>query len=73
MENDLKPCPFCGGEARTGYAINDYNRWGVECTKCGAVVEVATWLGVFDIEENAIKAWNRRANNGRPDKTERRR
>ena len=57
----LKPCPFCGGEARTGFAINDYNRWGVECTRCGATVEVADWCGDYDTEENAIKAWNRRA------------
>lgn len=56
----LKRCPFCGGEARTGFAIYDYNRWGVECTKCGATVEVAEWNGDCDTEENAIKAWNRR-------------
>lgn len=57
---ELKPCPFCGGEARTGYAIHDYNRWGVRCTKCSATVEVEEWRGELDTEENAIKAWNRR-------------
>lgn len=61
---ELKPCPFCGGEAKTGYAIYDYSRWGVSCQKCGAVVEVATWLGVPDTEQEAIKAWNRRYDNG---------
>jgi Lar family restriction alleviation protein len=59
----LRKCPFCGGEAKTGYAINDYNRWGVECNECGATVEVAAWRGVPDTEENAIKAWNRRYEN----------
>jgi Lar family restriction alleviation protein len=58
---ELKPCPFCGGEAETGYAINDYNRWGVICKCCGASVEVEEWKGVEDTEGNAIAAWNRRA------------
>lgn len=59
-EIKLLPCPFCGGEAKTGYAINDYNRWGVICTNCEACVEVAEWKGVADTEENAIRAWNTR-------------
>ena len=57
----LKPCPFCGGEAITGYAIKDYNRWGVYCQNCGALVEVQDWKGIDDSEENAIAAWNHRA------------
>lgn len=61
---ELKPCPFCGGQARIGYAINDYNRWGVSCQNCGCSVEVEDWKGVDDTEENAIAAWNRRADNG---------
>lgn len=60
----LKPCPFCGGEAKTGYAVADYNRWGVYCVECGALVEVEEWKGNPDTEENAIKAWNMRAENG---------
>lgn len=57
---ELKPCPFCGGEAKTGYALDDYNRWGVSCTGCGCIVVVEEWKGVADTEENAIAAWNRR-------------
>lgn len=59
---DLKPCPFCGSEnVRTGFAIYDYNCWGVICNDCGAHIEVQDWKGVEDTEENAIAAWNRRA------------
>ncbi len=59
IEIKLLPCPFCGGEAKTGYAICDYNRWGVYCVDCGAVVEVDDGLEA-DTEENAIKRWNTR-------------
>lgn len=59
-EIKLKPCPFCGGEAKVDYAINDYNRWGVSCNTCGCVVEVG--FGDYeDTVEEAVKAWNRRA------------
>ena len=58
---ELKPCPFCGGKAKTAYAINDYNRWGVYCKHCGCSVEIEDWKGVEDTEENAVEAWNRRA------------
>ncbi len=58
----LKPCPFCGGTAEVGYAINDYNRYGVYCKNCGATVEVKDWKGMEDTEENAIKVWNQRTN-----------
>lgn len=60
-EIDLKPCPFCGGEAEAVYAPNDINRWGVQCKSCGCTVEVEEWKGVEDTRGNAIKAWNRRA------------
>lgn len=63
---NLKPCPFCGGEARTGYGLNDYNRWGVGCKSCSATVEVEEWNGVEDTEENAIVAWNKRTEMERP-------
>ena len=43
---ELKPCPFCGGEAEAVHEIN--GMWTVECTKCGALVD-------------GIAAWNTRA------------
>lgn len=57
---NIKPCPFCGGRAVIGYAIYDYNRWGVYCKNCGASVEVSDFAGEPDTEEQAIKNWNRR-------------
>ena len=47
---ELKPCPFCGGEAKLSS-----NGKEVVCLGCEA-------LGPFcDTEAEAIEAWNRRA------------
>lgn len=51
-DTKLKPCPFCGGEAR--FANTDEN-W-IACVDCGAETTF------FDTKEEAIEAWNRRAN-----------
>ncbi len=54
---ELKPCPFCGGEARlihaTEYPSGD--RYRVACSDCGAT----TWPRII-CGKNAIAAWNRR-------------
>lgn len=51
--SELKPCPFCGGEAFIN--LERDCRW-VECRKCGA-------MGYVEIggEAEAIEAWNMRA------------
>lgn len=49
---ELKPCPFCGGEAQV---LNVVHHYMVCCTKCYGMV------GLFDKERSAIKAWNRRS------------
>ena len=65
MPNELKPCPFCGGEAMA-YEIPahkhglvgfpDYSGCGfVECQKCSAAI-------AENSKKEAIAAWNRRAN-----------
>lgn len=52
---ELKPCPFCGGEA-TVKRIESIYRYRVSCDKCP--VEVGRhWFGT---KEEAIEAWNRR-------------
>jgi Lar family restriction alleviation protein len=49
MVTELKPCPFCGGEA---YAP-DRTTW-LRCRECGCETNY------FETLEEAIEAWNRR-------------
>lgn len=51
MSEELKPCPFCGAEARYKY-LNGYP-W-VECSRCDVVGPD------FSLREPAIAAWNTR-------------
>jgi len=56
----LKPCPFCGGEAKvTGGKecpdLPDKKPYSITC-ECGC-----SFLYVADYEEEAIDIWNRRA------------
>jgi Lar family restriction alleviation protein len=57
---ELKPCPFCGGEAK----IRDFTIVDLEpeidvfCTNCGGQTFV------YGTEEEAIEAWNRRCTDG---------
>lgn len=60
-EEQLKPCPFCGGEAKVLY-IDDlrFHHVVVGCSKCWC--EVKKTLGnyeKYDIEKT-IKKWNTR-------------
>lgn len=58
--NDLRTCPFCGGEAETQntYAIGV---WEAFCTVCGARTG---YPAGGRTEAEAIEAWNRRATDG---------
>ena len=50
---ELKPCPFCGGEAR----LHSSFEWShVSCEKCFASTSIRI------SEEQAIEAWNNRPN-----------
>ena len=53
-ETELKPCPFCGGEAKV--MDMGYPHW-VYCEECGAKVHGGT-----NDERDSIAAWNRRKN-----------
>lgn len=59
MSNELKPCPFCGGEVEL-WAAKETLSIGrvIECKKCGLRICDPTAI----IDEQAIAAWNRRAN-----------
>lgn len=52
-ETKLKPCPFCGGEAKIIGAIGAV--FCARCTECGA--ETQSELS----EQQAAELWNRRA------------
>lgn len=60
MTNDLRPCPFCGGEAHASLAAYASGATAhALCDGCGAVV-----LGYGRGERglrDAVKRWNRRA------------
>lgn len=61
--NKLKPCPFCGGEAKFHLCANlenetlraVYSGYGIHCCKCG------TATPPHESKELAIEAWNNRA------------
>ena len=55
QEYDLKPCPFCGGGAEISFL---FGRYGVACCRCQAAIIPCP----YQTKEEAIKAWNRRAN-----------
>ena len=68
MENDLKPCPFCGCGEGSLYIVtveqHGYETVGIFCNACKQTVtlECNEWEGLNeDTKERAIEAWNRRA------------
>ncbi len=74
MSEELKPCPFCGCDAK--YVISEHmngdtsQEHRIICTNvihCGA--EMRTYISPYsksykDEQEQFIKRWNRRADNG---------
>lgn len=72
MEN-LKPCPFCGGEGKVKAAKKDYIGFTIwcECKKCCAKtngycpdlkIEDLAIENIDSCKNAAIKAWNKRVN-----------
>ena len=62
VETELKPCPFCDGEAEIDYALLDFGCRGVHCNNCGVYVFDYDSYG-FDYDpEKAIEKWNMRIN-----------
>lgn len=56
---ELKPCPFCGGDARVD-AMPVYVVAG-DCYQCICIGGCASSSAYYDSEEDAVAAWNRRA------------
>lgn len=67
MNKPLEKCPFCGGQAEL---IKTANAWYIQCRKCSAMMGRGCWTVTahrtlsFDTEEDVVKAWNERAENG---------
>lgn len=68
--DDLKPCPFCGGEAElidSRLSVITKPVFYVECTSCNCIVGRRIMITsarkgkeYFGAKEDAIEAWNRR-------------
>lgn len=61
----IKPCPFCGGEARINYERipgEDRGYWAqIICNVCHGR-SGGVWAGSYNAaERKEVKAWNRRA------------
>lgn len=70
IKNKLKPCPFCGGDARFTYTTyEEPPMYSVVCTKCKLMIKTygkdengnKTDLCYTSISQ-AAKAWNKRIN-----------
>lgn len=58
---ELKPCPFCGGEAKLMEAKIGSNWWVVTCTHYEDCPINPVGRHVYDTEAEATDAWNTRA------------
>ena len=63
--SELKPCPFCGGEAELRYHPSsmrdpECRAWEAGCSICDARVG-STIYAIGKTKQDAIAAWNRRA------------
>jgi hypothetical protein len=70
-ENELKPCPFCGGTNLKAGAFSVSADCYIRC-ECGANIELEVPWGKMNVKEHdeacrqaLEKAWNRRAEGGR--------
>ena len=60
--NELKPCPFCGGEAEIFEDYEIITKYvTVRCSKCFAKIQNVTASIYFCAEDKAIEMWNTRA------------
>ena len=58
---ELKPCPFCGGEARLFIGMVAFDDYEVQCAKCGFSGPNFGASDEPDARDDAINHWNTRA------------
>lgn len=63
MSDKLKPCPFCGGQGDYYYIMTMRKHW-IGCHNCNCATDG------YDTEEEAIEAWNTRAELTFPDEVQ---
>ena len=64
MNDELKPCPFCGGQARLKKHYKLEQTWYVQCHKCGIRTPNSTqtpYQNWAEARDYPVKMWNRRA------------
>lgn len=57
-ENELKPCPFCGGDAESNTDLDMSSRVGCKTSDCIMNIEESGWYKTY---ASARDLWNRRA------------
>lgn len=61
---ELKSCPFCGGDAEMEIKYGDYGYnpdiYSVKCKRCNAKIGKVS-NNYADLSDDVVKAWNRRA------------
>lgn len=61
MQNELKPCPFCGYHAVLSlYRVRKGYEGEVECNQCAAAIRTITIDTPEEAVKEVIEAWNRR-------------
>ncbi len=58
MSEELKPCAYCGGEARLDEVQHGIEFWQIGCDSM--TCDFAPYLADFDTKAEAIAAWNTR-------------
>ena len=65
MTTELKPCPFCGGQAEMNVRGGNYGYtpdiYYVRCKRCGAKIEIIS-NNYKNLSKSVINAWNKRVN-----------
>ena len=60
MSDELKPCPFCGGEAMA-FRCEESGTFDVQCQQCGAIPFIGSRTSEKKTMADVIAAWNARA------------